>query len=352
MAHCTAMRLPRLLLTVFVVSATLGCGSVPSSTSCKVTVTGAANFTSNCTVILVSDGSKTAVTIVSSVVNPPFSVGIDLPANLLPQEYKDADAQFSQVVYLGTGTSVWNQSKGHTDPANFPDKGSFDLQLSSVGDKVASGSNTNYAHAKGTLTATLPADTKTGASGTVNAVVTFTDSIGAAGSGSGGGTGGTGGGSGGGSGGGAGGGGGGGGGSGEGTCSMAFTGGVAQTFTCDPFMSKVGDNKTGLVINKTPSDHLAGSSVNVVIAGPPSAGTFTAAAPVESTSSYVLINEMNQWNQGFSSSSTIGSFTLTFSNPGTLDAMGLRYVGMHGTYTASMVPVASSAAATQLTVTF
>ena len=41
-----------------------------------------------------------------------------------------------------------------------------------------------------------------------------------------------------------------------------------------------------------------------------------AAAPVESVSSFVLINDMNQWNQGFSSGSTIGSFTLTLSNPG------------------------------------
>ena len=333
------------LITLFVVCATLGCGGgVPSPTSCKVTVSGAATFTSTCTVVLVGDGSKTAVTIVSSLANPPFTAGIDLPANLLPQEYKDADATFSQVVYAGSNLNIWNQSKGHTDPANFPDKGAFDLQLSSVGDKVVSGSSTGYAHAKGTLTATLPADTKTGASGTVNVVVTFTDSIGATGSGSGGGAGG-------GSGGGGGAGGGGGGG-GESNCSMAFTGGVAQTFTCEPFMSKAGDNKTGLVINKTPSDHLAGSSVNVVIAGAPSVGTFMAAAPIEQATSYVLINDMTQWSQSFSSGSAIGSFTLTFTSTGAVDATGLIYRGMHGTYTASQVPQSGTGAATQLTVTF
>jgi hypothetical protein len=130
---------------------------------------------------------------------------------------------------------------------------------------------------------------------------------------------------------------------------MVFTGGVTQTFTCDVFMSKAGANKTGLVINKTPSDHMAGSSVNIVISGAPSAGTFMGAAPIDSANSFVLINETNQWSQGFSSSSTIGSFTLSFTNPGTLDSTGVRYTGMHGSYAASLVPVASPA---QVTVTF
>ena len=338
-------RITTLLTSVFALTACNIAGT-PSADSCTVTLTGAMTMTTHCLVAIVSDGSKTAVTISMISTTPGFSGGVDLPAEILPQDY--STGTFSQWVGT-TGVQVWNESLNHGG-TDFPDKGDFLLHFSSVGDAIVAGTGKGHAHAHGTLHATLPADTKTGASGTVVADVIFTDSLGSftsegAGGGYGGGTasgggtaagGGTatGGGAATGGGDGTGGGGTGNGGSGGGSgsaCTIALSGALTATIPCDP---SAGQISTFTSYNFAPSSTWTGT-INVAcvvqFGATFTAGTFGPAAPVLLQTCLVSQNNAQEWASTFSASTQLGSFSFGLTNIGTFTS-GVG-AGFHGTYT-------------------
>ncbi len=137
-----------------------GGGSVDT---CSVALSGPQMSTLPCTVVISSDGGNTAFILAGSAVNG----AIVLPHPIVAQDYDTTNSGFTQFVAT-TDAGVWTQSLRHADLANHPDKGSFRLHFSSVGDSVH--------HARGTLTVDMPADT--GSSGTVTATVTFSGSTG------------------------------------------------------------------------------------------------------------------------------------------------------------------------------
>ena len=290
-----------------------GCG-LPATGTCSVTLTGAATGTFPCSVIIASDGEKAGFTVTGSGAYT-FVGGVTLPAQLLPQDYSSPEG-FTQFVTTG-GTGVWNQSLHHTDLANHPDKGSFLLHFSSVGDAT-------HAHAKGPITAEMPADPATGVSGTVIANVTFSDSVGESG-GSGGGSG-----SGGGAGGGSGGGSGGGGGASD-SCTVTWSGPVSGTQSC--VISGSMNN-----LHFTTADQSLSGLFQYT--GPDTTGTFTTAAPVTGSLLEVFQNG-SQWAQSYSStnpSGANGTFSVTITNAGTFDPSTSVRSGTHGTWTATATP--------------
>ena len=298
----------RLTVLVIALAALLcACGAPPGS--CKVVLSGAVNQTLACTVKLSSDGMKTAMTIETT---GTFNAGIDLPADLLPQDY--TTGAYAQFVTVAGG--VWNESLHHTDLDNHPDKGDFLIHFTSTG---SSGQ-----HAKGTVTATMPADGRTGAQGTVTAVVTFTDSTGVTVTGSGGGAGG-----------GAGGGSGGGGGS--STCTVTISGGVTASTTCNPGMT-FNSGSTYFSVN-SPDNVYPFMTASLQLTGAPATGTFEAsnAAVFKANMTVATTDLSTTWYETYESGSAMnrGTFSLRLTSVGTADPVTGLFNNVHGTLSAT-----------------
>lgn len=321
-------------LALLIAAFLAGCGGLSTAGTCSVTLTGALTGTFPCTVDISSDGMKAALSVSGANLGTAGSVsgGVELPLDIHAQDYSTSDG-FTGFVAT-TGTAVWNQSLHHTDLPNFPDKGSFLLHLSSTGDA-------KHQHAKGTLHIEMPADAKTGASGTVTAEVTFSDSSGSTGTGSGGGSGG---GNGGGGGGGAGGGGGGG-----STCTVTISGGVPSSTQSCTITGATSQGQTNIQLFN------AGMSITTALQypGDPVTGTYSNTAPGTATNVSASVTADNKfWIGGFSSGSNTGTFSVNITSVGTADPVTYLRSGIHGTWNATVPAPSAGTADVNLSATF
>ena len=320
-------------LALLIAASLCGCGAFPPAAgTCSVTLTGALTGTFPCTINISSDGMKAALTVSGASLGVAGSVSgaVELPLDIHAQDYSTSDG-FTGFVAT-SGSAVWNQSLHHTDLPNFPDKGSFLLHVSSTGDA-------NHQHAKGTLHIEMPADAKTGASGSVTAEVTFSDSNGFSGTGSGGGSGG---GGGGGSGGGT------GGGSGS-TCTVTVSGGLPSSTQSCTITGATSQGQTNI--------QLFNGSMSVVTAlqypGDPMTGMYSNTAPGTATNVSASVSSDNKiWIGGYSTSSNTGTFSVNITSVGTVDPVTLLRSGIHGTWNATIPAPSAGTSDVSLSATF
>jgi hypothetical protein len=367
----------------------VGCSKlpeVPTGQTCTVTLTGAIQKTLNCAVTVGSDDTKVGIAInaLDSACGVEFGGGVEAPPGFETKDYSGqavTSAEFAAT--LPNATPAWDAALNAHDPDSNPDQGEFHVTITDTGSKVA-GSNgaAVWLLAKGTFSGVMPANAKSGASGTITYTGTFTaspggggtalgcsptgttfsssssgssgssgttgttgstGSNGTSGTGSTGGTGGT---------------------TGS-ACRATFAGGLVGSADCHATVL-VDNTGPGLAIGldngiqDAAGQDIPGASESVFVymgSGnqSPVAGTYTGAPPTVSAGN-TLTGPSNNWYETYdgTAADTIGNFSVTLTDVGAPDATNAKYYPHpHGTYTAT-VPAfhAAGIADTQVTVHF
>lgn len=146
-------------------------GAVPSSSSCTITLSGALSGTIPCTASLGYDAKNNLGVLGVSPVGSPtvhFTGSASFPGQPHTGTYQSTDAGAKGGLSVQQGTPTWFASSGGSST-----QGSYALTLNSVTNPRQTSSGDMLYDTSGVLTATLPAITGTGASGTVMVSVTF-----------------------------------------------------------------------------------------------------------------------------------------------------------------------------------
>ena len=138
---------------------------------CSITLSGAVTGTFNCNAVTAYDSGKNQGTIALTVPSPsPLSsitVGIEKPGAPMSGVWSSSDAGATAGIVVqmpgGAMPATWDVSKGNGGP----DQGSYTASVTVTATGVTGYTST------GSLTAVLPANTQTTASGTVNLSATF-----------------------------------------------------------------------------------------------------------------------------------------------------------------------------------
>ena len=154
-------------------------GSTTELSNCNVTFSGAVTGSGKCTIAggngYKAGGSGNGVGIgmngtVTGVQS--FAFALDLGSTAVATgTYSNTATTASEATTLsGTGNATWIQT---SHAGSTPDQGTYTLNLTDLGPGINSNGGTAYAAMHGSLNATLPAVTGTGATGTVTVSATF-----------------------------------------------------------------------------------------------------------------------------------------------------------------------------------
>ncbi len=144
------------------------------TTGCTITLTGAQTGSPPCsgvTVIWTSDDNKFAFGFYTATGDTTVTGSLAAPGEPAKTTYQSTDATLLGSAVVDNGENGWLAQSA--DPSSdTPAVGSFTLTITSLSTMVSNSDGKVYT-AHGTFTATLPASTDTGATGTVMMKVTF-----------------------------------------------------------------------------------------------------------------------------------------------------------------------------------
>ena len=170
------MKISGLALAVFAITACGGGTTTPGQGTCSATLTGALTGTYDCQAALGAysstdnksnfGGSTTGNTF------PDVAFAIAMAGDLHTGTFKDTDAGAIGIITVqGANNQFWTAEVGQSN--SNPKQGSYTVNLTSIGNRVAGNAGAAYIGLKGNVTAVLAPVAGTGATGNVNLTATF-----------------------------------------------------------------------------------------------------------------------------------------------------------------------------------